>query len=489
MERVALVRPFTWDVIHPDIYAYTKSGSDTGTLSHPGDITFTVEPGWHGRLAGDDRPYFIERGTLVVVERANRTIRQVGLVDNLTLTETGLDVSCGGFSMVLGQSGPWEGHQGWFLHKDPVSLFRDVVTQVQSYPDADLGIRVTGDRESGSTVGTVGSQRWYEARSAVNRYRGNLERWEARQLTAERRIAHVTEQLFKASGIKRVGDVTYTEQEPDDPEYKHVIWIKESTGTPFAWRDTKWVAQQQARYWANQWRHAQDDRDEARENVDRLSYLMEPHQEVLDELESEQEETYSLYFWQNHDLNTVIEQLLERGPFEYREEAAWDGDRLDLQIRVGAPRVGVRRDELHLELGVNVHEQPVMEYGETYTGVTLFGAGEGSEVLSAQRDLGLDGIVRRILVETDKDAHTKQLTRAAANKLADQARKDMGLGFTDLVIHHTEAVPEGAFEVGDEIPITGKLSDGSRITRWMRVLDASHEWGSNKTSVEVEPVS
>jgi hypothetical protein len=129
-----------------------------------------------------------------------------------------------------------------------------------------------------------------------------------------------------------------------------------------------------------------------------------------------------------------------------------------------------------------------MEYGETYTGVTLFGAGEGSEVLSAQQDLGLDGIVRRILVETDKDAHTKALTRSAANKLADQARKDMGLGFTDLVIHHTDSVPEGAFEVGDEIPITGTLSDGTVLTRWMRVLDATYEWGSNQTSVEVEPV-
>src|SRR5690625_3360873 len=126
MERVALIRPLSGEVIHPDIRAYTKSGSDTGTLSNPGDISFTVEPGWHGRLAGDDRPYFIERGTLVVVERANKTIRQVGLVDNLTLTETGLDVSCGGFSMIAGQSGPWEGHQGYFVSMDPVALFRRV---------------------------------------------------------------------------------------------------------------------------------------------------------------------------------------------------------------------------------------------------------------------------------------------------------------------------------------------------------------------------
>src|SRR5690625_4910527 len=123
-ERVALVCPFTWDVIYPEVNV--KSGSDTRSLSGPGDVTFSVGPEWHNRRAGDDLPFFQERGTQVVVERANKTIRQVGLVDNLSLTETGLDVSCGGFSMIAGQSGPWEGHQGYFVSMDPVALFRRV---------------------------------------------------------------------------------------------------------------------------------------------------------------------------------------------------------------------------------------------------------------------------------------------------------------------------------------------------------------------------
>src|SRR5690625_7469417 len=111
-ERVALVRPFTWDVIYPEVNV--KSGSDTRSLSGPGDVTFSVGPEWHNRRAGDALPFFQERGTLVVVERANKTIRQVGLVDNLTLTESGLDVSCGGCSMIGCQFGRWEGDQGCF---------------------------------------------------------------------------------------------------------------------------------------------------------------------------------------------------------------------------------------------------------------------------------------------------------------------------------------------------------------------------------------
>ena len=51
------------------------------------------------------------------------------------------------------------------------------------------------------------------------------------------------------------------------------------------------------------------------------------------------------------------------GPLEFREKAGWvkdsqGSDRLDLQLEVGAPRVGVRRSELHLEIGHNVQCEP-----------------------------------------------------------------------------------------------------------------------------------
>src|SRR5690625_831403 len=167
MEKVTLIRPLTGQVIHPEVTAH--SGSDSRSLNGPGDITFTVAPDWHNRVAEDGKPFFVKRGTLVVVERANRTIRQVGLVDDLTLTETGLDVSCGGFSMIAGQSGPWEGRQGYNMELDPVTLFRRVWEQVQSYPDADLGIRVTGDTRSGGAVGYAGSARWQQAERDFNR--------------------------------------------------------------------------------------------------------------------------------------------------------------------------------------------------------------------------------------------------------------------------------------------------------------------------------
>src|SRR5699024_841388 len=212
-------------------------GDDTRGLSQSGDMSFRVPLDWHKRKAADGSYFLDKRKTLVVVERANRSIRQVGLVDDLVPDKGWLQISCVGFSMLAGQSGPWEGHQGKYVNQDPVRLFRTIWEHIQSYDNADLGIRVTGDLLSGSTVGTEGSQRYQEARREYNRYKPELDKWEGRLLTRERNMTKYTERLFKAVGLKRVGDVKVTDSEPDDPEYKanSTVWIREETRRAYVW--------------------------------------------------------------------------------------------------------------------------------------------------------------------------------------------------------------------------------------------------------------
>src|SRR5699024_8478239 len=139
MERVALVRALTCEVIHPEVEAI--SGDDTRGLSRSGDMSFRVSLDWHKHKAADGSYFLYKRKTFVVVERANRTIRQVGLVDDVVPDEGWLQVSCGAFSMLACQSGPWEGHQGYYVTTDPVVLFGRIWDQVEAYKNADLGIR------------------------------------------------------------------------------------------------------------------------------------------------------------------------------------------------------------------------------------------------------------------------------------------------------------------------------------------------------------
>lgn len=398
--------------------------------------------------------------------------------------------------MLAGQSGPWEGHQGYYVTTDPVVMFRRIWDQVQAYENADLGIRVTGAERSGSYVGSEGSQRYQQARREYNRYKPALDKAEGHLLNAERVLASRTERLFKAAGLKRVGDIIQQEDKPNSPSpsYKadSTLWV-DNAWRAWRWRTNRWVSQSQADGAVYDWRNAVGTQERAKREVDRLKYLIEPAQELMDEYELEARDEYSLYFWQNHDMGDVIDDLLPMGPFEFREQAAWvqdeDGnDRLDLQLEVGAPKVGVRRPELHLEFGHNIQGEVKQEYGPVYTGIAQFGAGTGSEVLSEQRDWNPKHVVRNILTETDKDAYNRSLVRNAANKTRDRVQAETGLQFVSLTIYHDKACPEGSFDVGDELHVTGRLQDGRPVNQWVRVLTAKTPWGADETVIEVENV-
>lgn len=497
--RVALVRALTGEVIHPEVDVI--EGNDTRRLSGPGDVSFSVPIDWHQREAGDGSYFLDKRKTLVVVEQANGTIRQVGLVDNLVPGVDSLQVSCGGVSMLAGQSGPWEGHQGYYVDMDPVVLFDRIWAQVQSYKNSDLGIRVTGDKTSGSSVGSEGSRRYQAARKQYNRYKPDLDKWEGRRLTRERTLAQRKERMFKAAGLKRVGDVKETDDgdnPPDDPGWKadSTLWIRKDRGElgrwgrAHRWRDGRWVSQSQADSAVRGYQGYVSTVEAAKDEVDRLKYVMEPFKDLMDEYENEAREEYSLRFWQNHDMGDVIEELLPMGPFDFKENARWvnNKNKLDLQLQVGVPTVGVRRDELHLELGFNVHGEPERQYGDVFTEVAQFGAGTGSEVLSEQRSWNPKHVVRNVLVETDKDAYNRALTRSAANKLRDRTRQQAGLRFTKLTVSYGKACPEGAFDVGDTIPLTGRMPDGVTVDQLLRVTAMTHTWGSDDVVIEVEKV-
>lgn len=490
-DRIALYRPLTQELLHPEVTYWDGDGAPA--LSAAGSIQFTVSPDMLNVQDEQGDPILAERKTLVVVVRPNGEIRSVGIVDDLDAQPGGVVVSAGGPSMIIGQSGPWEGHQGYYVNMDALTLFRRVVSQVQEYPDSNLGMRVVGDMTAGTSVGTEGSARYQRARRDYNRYLGDLEKWEGRLLTRERILSQREEAMFRAAGLKRVGRVTVTDQEPDDPGYEadSTLWIRESDGRALRWRNGRWISQSQADDAVRRWQSYTGTRDRGKAEVDRLNYLMAPAKELMDEYEKLQEgrEEYSLYFWQNHDLATVVDHLMEIGPFQYREEAVWDGERIDIRLRTGSPTVGVRRHDIHLELGTNIEDIPVAAtIGEIYTGVTVFGAGEGSEMLSEQRTLRVKHAVRNILVDSDTELINKTLVRQAANELVEQVDREAAVGFSGFTIIHDEACPEGSFDVGDEIYVAGTLTGGKPMDRWVRVVEASHKFGSNRTRVEVEPV-
>src|SRR5699024_8323661 len=374
---VMLFDALTREMLHPEVKV--EAGQDTTTLNGPGDVTFTVPVELRNEKTHLGGTMLAKREVLAAAVRPNGTVRAAGLIDESSRVGDKAVISCGGISMLPGQSGPWEGHQGWYADIDPVVLFRRIWEQTQSYNNAIKDIRITGDTRSGSSVGYSGSARWRNANNQVNRLKPRLDKAEGHLLNAERVLSNRTERLFKAATLKRVGDVTQQEKEPDNPHYKRdsTIWVN-NAWRAHVWREGQgWVPQSQADDAVYDWRNGVATSDRAKDRVDYLKYRIEPAQELLEKYEDEAREEFSTYFWQDHDMGKVIEALLPMGPVEFREQAAWvrdeDGnDRLDLQLEVGVPRVGVRRPELHLEFGHNVQGEVKQQYGPVYTGIAQF---------------------------------------------------------------------------------------------------------------------
>lgn len=464
-----------------------RSGRDTISLNSPADIEFTLPPEWHDEVASDGHPVLLKGGTLVVLEGDGET--RVGIVDDIVLEEDHVRVMAGGFSM-LAKDTPWEGPERRLVSEDPVQVFRDIWTQIQAHSLADLGITITGDERSGGTSGKPATPAWLAARRDVNQYLPQVNIWEGRMLTRERLLDQRAAELTRMASLKRVGTITDTENEPPDPTFRadSTVWIKQSTGRAYVWRDTRWVSQSQADDAVVRWREAKNSQEVGARYLDAARYRLQPAQEKLDELtdKGEGEETFDLNFYSVLDLSSTIQTLSRLGPFDWVERSRVNGERLDLSLEVSAPRRERRRPEVWVELGENVHEMPVLESGEAITDVLVFGAGHGSKTPRAHLTIPAGPRVRRFRTATDSDAYTKALLNSSASSLRNQVERESRKGFTRLLVTDTPQSPLRGFQLGDVLWVRGAFSDDTQVHRWVRVTGITREWGQGALELEVE---
>lgn len=198
-------------------------------------------------------------------------------------------------------------------------------------------------------------------------------------------------------------------------------------------------------------------------------------------------EPVRLNWWSTHDLGRFVDDLAADTPFDYLEHTAWDGDELTHRIQLGYPTLGQRRHDLRFALGENVTAVPMLdaEDDDYASDVLALGAGEGSAMVhTSLHRPGANGL-RRVHVYTDKTARSKAaLSTSARRELAwlTGAPRLHTLTVTD----HPSA-PLGAFDVGDEIYVSG-ASGWAVLDRWVRIVELtiSPDAGDQITLTAVE---
>ena len=182
---------------------------------------------------------------------------------------------------------------------------------------------------------------------------------------------------------------------------------------------------------------------------------------------------FVLAWYQTDDCGKEIDDLAEFTPFDYRMEHEWSGDTFTSFLRIGTPKIGVRRNGLRFVVGENIIDMPGLERaGDDYANeVLVLGSGEASKMRRGTAKRVPDRL-RRVAVVADKSKRSN----AAAAKLAENELKNR-LGDPDIteitVMDHPNA-RFNTWSLGDEILVTTPDGWLKPMRLWCRVV--SEQW-------------
>ena len=481
--RAMFKRPLTDTWL--DLEAEAHSIDVTQVLNGPADITVTLPISYLNMKGPDGHRVIGEYETLVIVEDDAGEL-SVALIDSIDVQKDTITVSGGGLT-VLAKGMPWLYPKKEYVEADAITVFREIWDYILDDERAEVGIYCAGDKTAGGTVGIAPSAEYKKVSAKSADLKRALEVAENRVQSFERGVKIATEKLFKAAGLYTVGQIKLAKSAPSTT--KNVIWVEtDNYNKAYVYSKGQWVVKTTlaplvANYLANV-----KLRDEAKVARTKAKEAYKPYEEKLRELDEQKGEAYTLSWWTTHDLSQVLSELTAAGPFEYVEKAQWNGDDLDLQIVLGAPKIGSRRQELVFELGMNVTQYPTFAAEDPYTDLLMLGAGEGSATLNAMRTFRTTHRVRRMSVQTDKDARTKLQVMLSAKRAADKIGPGNRLSFDTLVVADHKWARPSQYHVGDEIYVSGKLLDGSDFTQWVRITQKSFSSKTTDVTLKVEAV-
>lgn len=183
------------------------------------------------------------------------------------------------------------------------------------------------------------------------------------------------------------------------------------------------------------------------------------------------DDPYRIDWWDTPSLGDVIEDMaaVEGGP-EWTEDVSWQNGTPRGHIRIGWPRLGRRRTDIHFESGINITQVVPVEYdGDSLAQVVVaLGAGEGRNRRRAV-DAVRDGRLRleRLLEVPEEKANDRLTARARKERVSRQVIGEV----TEITVRDHPAAPIGSWQTGDDVRVRvhdhwTEFDAWSRIVSW-----------------------
>lgn len=458
------------------------------SINAPLAITGKLPLGYRMINTPNGKRALVEWGSAIVAEQEGRD-PLFGIVDELTTDGDWLIVSAGGFSGYP-EGMPWVDGEFSSTGVDPLDVVRLIWSKLQSKPNGDLGV-VVDNVKTTTLLGKPEGSRLTLAKARMKSASTEMGYAKEQSEVDAALLQQMADATLAAVGLSPGGLIIRQVSAPSgDKRSKRNVWLKgdaDGITEVYTWNGKAWVEVSTSRFnnatdryfeWVDQKIVLAASKNRYTES----KKLYDDAKSAVSDLSEEEAEPYVINWWSNHNLGEIISGLATDTPFDYREETVWTGDdTMSHRLRIGYPNLGVKRENLRLEIGVNVTAPPPLAESEYASEVYVLGAGEGRTMVRASAS-GNSGRLRRAVVSSEKSVPSKALAQRSARQIL--SSMDSEWSFEELSLVDHDMCPYGSFDVGDWLYLTGDAG-WVNLEQWVRVLEIATDCKTGQISLRV----
>lgn len=197
---------------------------------------------------------------------------------------------------------------------------------------------------------------------------------------------------------------------------------------------------------------------------------------------------YELAWYNEVDTGREIENLAKQTPLDFVEAPRWSDDMLwvDQHIEMGYPRLGRKRDDLRFAEGENILDAVVLRERPDAWASEVFvrGAGEGSRAIRARAGNPDPHRIRRTTAITDRTITDEDRAQVVAND--EKRRKSSPFTISEIVVdaNHDNA-PLGSFTMGDDILVHARVPYFGTVAMWLRIIGYAWRPGTDDVTIQL----
>ncbi len=459
-ERFIIQRATTKQVLSYD-FPNISRGPVSTPLSAVGSLTLTLGPAAAQQTAADGHPVFWEQGTIVTLDDEG-TIRFRGIVDKISYPDQSAEIIVKSMTRYLFGK-PYEGDAYYGAKVDPADIVRLLVAHVQSFPDSDIGLTVTG--ATTVRVGTFSTQNKADTlaayTAAVNSY--NAENAKLKPLRDAVSAARSDYSALVQQSEAANAELSAAKKAKDQARITAAqTAVNQVTNAKAAQQNVinqrVAVVNTQAAIVAGK----KADKDKA--------YTAKV---AASKAAKNDGGAYTLLPWEAPDCGNKLNDLADNTPFDWYERSTWDSNDLpQTELVVAYPRVGRRlsRDgDPSFVQGVNIITDLEPETGDNAAN-SVYGVGAGEGVGAIRRTITVrDGKLRQVAAFTSKDV--KSATDMDTRLRAELAARKTTLSVSKITVTDHPNSPRGSYNRGDDIFVQGTVPRYGRFGLWHRIVE------------------